>query len=111
METYGAKYFQNNTDDATVAADVKAKAQQIPENLRQTCFIIGGVPFEMAKEVRQGKQRYTVLSAPEAYKLESAKSKAGINIYRAVAEATGCRQFVFDWDANFTIGYLLSLPN
>ena len=111
VETFGAKYFQNGTDDAKVAEDVKAKSQQIPENLRQTCFIIGGVPFEMAKEVRQGKQRYTVLNAADAYKMDNAKSKAGINIYRAVAEATGCKQFVFDWDANFTIGYLLTLPN
>ena len=51
-----------------------------------------------------------VLSAPAAYKLENAKSKAGINIYKAIADATGTNQFVFDWDANFTIGFLLSLP-
>jgi hypothetical protein len=111
VETYGAKYFQAGTDDAKVAAEVKTKAQQVPESLRQTCFIIGGVPFEMAKEVRKGKERYTVLNAPDTYKLDNAKSKAGLNIYRAVAEATGCKQFVFDWDANFTIGYLLTLPN
>ncbi|RTQ53466.1 hypothetical protein EJV47_01630 [Hymenobacter gummosus] len=111
LETYGAKYFQNSTDDATVAADVKAKAGQVPAELRQTCFIIGGVPFELAKQVRKGEERYTVLSAPDAYKLDNAKSKAGLNIYRAAAEATGAKQFVFDWDANFTIGYLLTLPS
>ncbi|UOQ55029.1 hypothetical protein [Hymenobacter cellulosivorans] len=110
VETYGAKYFQDNVDDATVAADVKAKANQVPQNLRQTCFIIGGVPFEMAKKVRNGKERYTVLQAADAYQLDNAKSKAGLNIYKSIAEATGCKQFVFDWDANFTIGYLLTLP-
>ncbi|MFD1873685.1 hypothetical protein [Hymenobacter bucti] len=110
VETYGAKYFGQNTDDATVAADVKAKANQVPAGLRQTCFIIGGIPFEMAKKVRQGKERYTVLDAASAYQLDNAKGKAGLNIYRSVAEATGCKQFVFDWDANFTIGYLLTLP-
>ncbi|MCB2409577.1 hypothetical protein [Hymenobacter lucidus] len=110
VETYGAKYFQDNVDDATVATDVKAKAQQVPENLRQTCFIIGGVPFEMAKKVRNGKERYTVLQAADTYQLDNAKSKAGLNIYKSIAEATGCKQFVFDWDANFTIGYLLTLP-
>jgi hypothetical protein len=110
VETYGAKYFGQNIDDATVAADVKAKASEVPASLRQTCFIIGGVPFEMAKKVRQGKERYTVLDAASAYQLDNAKGKAGLNIYRAVAEATGCKQFVFDWDANFTIGYLLTLP-
>lgn len=109
LETYGAKYYEKGTDDATVAEEVKAKAKQIPPDHRKTCFIIGGVPFELAKAVRQGKERYTVLDAPAAYKLDNAKSKAGLNIYKAVADATGCDQFVFDWDANFTIGYLLTL--
>ena len=110
VETFGAKYFEKGTADATVAADVKAKATQIPADLRGTCFIIGGVPFEMAKKVRKGKERYTVLDAPSAYQLDNAKSKAGLNIYKSIADATGCQQFVFDWDANFTIGYLLTLP-
>jgi hypothetical protein len=110
VESYGAKYFQDGTDDTKVYQEVNAKAKQIPSNLRKTCFIIGGVPFEMAKEVRKGKERYTTLSAPLAYsKLTNAKSKAGVNIYKAIADATGCNQFVFDWDANFTIGFLLGL--
>ncbi|GAB4044017.1 hypothetical protein [Spirosoma jeollabukense] len=109
LETYGAKYFQNGTSDETVATDVQAKAKQVPSDHRKTCFIIGGVPFELAKSVRKGKERYTVLDAPLAYKLDNAKSKAGLNIYKAIADATGCDQFVFDWDANFTIGYLLTL--
>ncbi|QJW89907.1 hypothetical protein HNV11_11225 [Spirosoma taeanense] len=109
LETYGAKYYQNNTSDETVASEVASKAKQIPSDHRKTCFIIGGVPFELAKAVRNGKERYTVLDAPSAYKLDNAKSKAGLNIYKAIADATGCDQFVFDWDANFTIGYLLTL--
>jgi hypothetical protein len=52
-----------------------------------------------------------VLKAPDAYpQLTGAKTKAGLNIYQAVAAATGCQQFVFGYDANFTIGYLLALP-
>ncbi len=111
VETYGAKYFEKGTADDAVAADVKAKAAQVPAGLHQTCFLIGGIPFELAKKVRQGKERYTVLDAASAYQLDNAKGKAGLNIYRAVADATGCQRFVFDWDANFTIGYLLTLPN
>lgn len=110
VESYGAKYFQDGTDDKKVYDEVGAKSKQIPSGLRKTAFIIGGVPFEMAKEVRNGKERYTVLSAPSAYaKLSNAKSKAGVNIYKAVADATGCQEFVFDWDSNFTIGFLLTL--
>jgi hypothetical protein len=110
IETYGSKYFQEKTDDKKVYDEVGAKARQVPEGNRKTCFIIGGVPFEMAKSVRKGKERYTVLNAPSAYQLDNAKSKAGLNIYKAIADATGCQQFVFDWDANFTIGFLLNLP-
>ncbi len=109
LETYGAKYYQNGTSDETVYNEVKAKAKQVPANKRQTCFIIGGVPYELAKEVRNGKERYTVLKAPSGYTVENAKSKAGLNIYRGIADATGTNQFVFDFDANFTIGYLLTL--
>lgn len=110
VSTFGSKYFEYGAADDVVASDVKAKAQQVPAELRQTCFIIGGVPYEMAKLVRRGQERYTVLDAPEAYQFDKAKTKAGQVIYRSLAEATGCKQFVFDWDANFTIGYLLSLP-
>jgi len=109
LESYGAKYFQNGDDDAKVYNEVKAKVEQIPAGNRKTCFIIGGVPFELAKEIRNGKERYTVLNAPSAYKSTEAKTKAGVNIYKAIADGTNCNQFVFDWDANFTIGYLLTL--
>jgi hypothetical protein len=110
IETYGAKYYDKGTADETVYNEVLAKAKMVPASKRKTCFIIGGVPFEMAKKVRNGKERYTVLDAPSAYKMENAKSKAGVNIYKAIADATGCEQFVFDWDANFTIGFLLDMP-
>jgi hypothetical protein len=109
VETYGAKYFQNGDDDTKVYEEVKSKAKQVPADRRKTCFIIGGIPFELAKQVRVGKERYTVLKMPADYKSENAKQKAGVNIYKSVADATGTQQFVFDWDANFTIGYLLTL--
>ena len=110
FETFGAKYYSTGEDDGKVYNDVKAKCGQIPSMKRKTCFIIGGVPFSMAKQVRNGKERYTVLKAPKDYKMEDAKGKSGVNIYKAIKDATGAEQFVFDWDANFTIGFLLSLP-
>lgn len=109
LESYGAKYYQDNTPDATAFQDAKSKANQVPANLRGTCFIIGGVPYELAKQHRNGKERYTVLKAPGGYTPDGAKQKSGLNLYQAIADATGCKQFVFDWDANFTIGFLLSL--
>lgn len=109
IETYGAKYYEKGTSDDKVYEEVGALAKQVPTSKRDICFIIGGVPYDLAKEVRNGKERYTVLKAAEAYKLDKAKSKAGGNIYKAIADATGCKTFVFDWDANFTIGFLLGL--
>jgi hypothetical protein len=109
LEAPGAKYYQNNLSAGTVFQEVKGKAAQVPSNLRNTCFIIGGVPYELAKQTRNGKERYTVLKAPADYKADGAKQEAGLNIYGAIVEATNCKQFVFDWDANFTIGFLLNL--
>ncbi|AYA36188.1 hypothetical protein D3Y59_03380 [Hymenobacter oligotrophus] len=110
-DTYGAKYYQKNTPDATVASHVREQASKVPANQRSTCFIIGGFPYELAKAARQGQERYTVLrSATEYAQLTGAKNLAGLNIYQALQQATGCQEFVFDWDANFTIGYVLSLP-
>ncbi len=112
IETHGAKYFQNNVADGTVYSDVKRLSERVPSARRKTCFIIGGVPFSLAKQVRTGKERFTVLNAPEKYKDGGdAKTKAGLNIYKAVSDGTDCLQFVFDWDANFTIGFLLGLSN
>lgn len=111
VEASGAKYFQLGQSDAAVYAEVKQKAAGVPNVKRKTCFIIGGAPFQMAKMVRQGKERFTVLNAPDNYKMDDAKGKAGVNIYKAIADGTNCQQFVFDWDANFTIGFLLALPN
>ncbi len=109
-ESYGAKYFQNGTADAAVYNDVKKIGEMIPSAKTGTCFIIGGVPFTMAKQSRDGKERYTQLGNPGSYEADEAKTKSGLNIYLGIKDGTGCDQFVFDWDANFTIGFLLTLP-
>lgn len=109
LETYGSKYYKDKKDDGIVYNEVKEKCKGIPTLHRKTCFIIGGVPFKMADSVRVEKERFTLLKDPDFYKFENAKEKSGTNIYKAIKDATQCKQFVFDWDSNFTIGYLLSL--
>ncbi len=111
MELPGAKYYESGKADDAVAQEVKSRAAAIPKAKREVCFIIGGVPYELAKQTRQGEERYTVLRDPGSYKGDKAKTKAGLVIYKALQEATGCDTFVFDWDANFTIGFLLGLPS
>lgn len=112
LEGSGSKYFQRGTGDEAVYNEVKALAARIPADRRLVCFIIGGTPFDLAKTHRNGKERYTVLKAPGDYAdLKEQKTKSGINIYKAIRDETGTDTFVFDWDSNFTIGFLLTLPN
>ena len=109
LEAPGAKYYEQGKSDDAVHDEVKAQAAKIPDSKRNVCFIIGGVPFTLAKQNRQGEERYTVLGEPGSYKGTDKKMSSGINIYKALRDATHCDTFVFDWDANFTIGFLLSL--
>ena len=109
MELPGAKYYEKGTSDEQVYAAVKEQAGKIPEGKRNVGFIIGGVPFTLAKQHRKGDERYTVLKVPSSYKAEDKKMASGLNIYKAFVDATKTDTFVFDWDANFTIGFLLSL--
>ncbi len=108
VEAPGSKYYEKDMKDENVYAEVKNKASRIPEANREICFLLGGVAFELANEHRKGEERYTVLRAPDAYNSDKPKTKAGLNIYKALVDATGCDTFVFDWDANFTIGFLLN---
>ncbi|MDO7744306.1 MAG: hypothetical protein MUP99_11045 [Pedobacter sp.] len=108
-EAPGAKYYEKDLKDDAVYAEVKTTAEKIPSAKREVCFIIGGVPYELAKQTRNGEERFTVLNDPEKYSTDKVKIKSGVNIYKAIKDATNCDTFVFDWDANFTIGFLLSV--
>ena len=109
LELPGAKYYEKGTSDEAVYSTVKTAAAKIPEGKRNVGFIIGGVPFTLAKQTRKDDERYTVLKAAQSYKAEDKKMASGLNIYKAIADATQTDTFVFDWDANFTIGFLLGL--
>lgn len=111
FEGPGAKYYQNsNLTDEKVFEQISAIIDKVPQDHRQNCFIIGGVPFQLASTTRNADERFTFLSAPEDYSYgDNVKLKSGLNIYKAIVESSGCENFIFDWDANFTIGFLLTL--
>lgn len=110
FEASGAKYYQNGKSDADVYNEISKIAANVPSEKRQNCFIIGGVPFKLAKEVRNAEERFTLLSNPNDYSFgDDVKLKSGLNIYKSLYETTSCNNFIFDWDANFTIGFLLTL--
>ena len=115
VETYGAKYYKKNVDDKAVYDDVKSKLSAIPAANCGTLFIIGGVPYQMASAQKRGDERYTVLNTTISYyddlvKKEGDKAKCGVNIYKAILDATDASQVVFDWSAHFSVGFLLDLP-
>ena len=110
FEAPGSKYFESGLTDTSAYNQIKKLASQIPATHRNSAFIIGGAPFMLAESVRKGQERYTVLKDPKSYQPKNKRMAAGINIYKAIADATLAKQFVFDWDANFSVGYLLSTP-
>lgn len=110
VECPGTKYFAIGKTDQEVYNEVVTACNKVPASLRSNCFLIGGVPFMLAKESRSGSERFTALLGPDSYSAgDDIKKKSGINIYRAIYETTKSQNYVFDWDANFTIGYLLSM--
>jgi hypothetical protein len=48
LEAPGAKYYQNGKTDQEVYEEIKSKVSQVPQAKRVKCYIIGGVPFQMA---------------------------------------------------------------
>lgn len=111
VEAPGAKYYQNNKTDHDVYEEVKSASSQVPSDKRKNCFIIGGVPFSLAKQTRSNDtERFTTLKNADAYSAgDDVKIKSGLNIYRALCDGTGTNNYIFDWDANFTIGFLTTL--
>lgn len=113
LETYGAKYFQKNISDNDVYTKVKETVAKVPSGRTLQCFMIGGVPYKLAKSIRKENERYTVLSTnvndfKTVAEKEGQKVKCGLNIYKAIEDQTEVKKIIFDWDANFTIGFLLS---
>jgi hypothetical protein len=110
VECSGAKYYQDNKTDQYVYNEIAAAVSKIPNHKTSQCFIIGGVPYQLAKQVRTDKERFTLLNPPDHYSAgDDVKLKSGLNIYRAIQETSKTNTFIFDWDCNFTVGFLLTL--
>lgn len=110
IEASGAKYFQVGLTDADVATEIGTKAKAVPSNKREVCFLIGGVPNSLAKQSGDNSSRYIPLADLSTYQPgDDKKVSSGLNILKTIQRATGTTQFIFDNDANFTIGFLLTL--
>lgn len=109
-ETYGSKYYEDGISDHEVVKAVNSIAVRIPVGNTSYCFIIGGVPYNMSKKTKIGNERFTYFQEASTYQLEGKKNSSGLKIYDAFRRTTRCEKYIFDSHANFTIGYLLSLP-
>lgn len=110
METFGSKYYLEKVHDTTAFRTVRDILLEIPIENRNLCFLLGGIPYEFASVTNKRDGRYTILEQPGKYSPSSMKAKSGKVIYSAIY-LDPTYSYIFDWDANFSIGYLLSLKN
>lgn len=108
--TYGSKYHLDNVSDSTAYVSALKASMSIPEASIDYAFVIGGAPYQLAKDIRIGEERYTTLKAPDQYPgITDQKSLNGLKLYEGIKFSTKCEQFIFDWHCNFAIGFLLLL--
>lgn len=108
--TYGAKYYAEDIDDKAVAEDVFSKLKMLPKSSKKYCFIIGGIPYQLAKPYIKDNERHTKLKSPDTYEIgEDKKFNGGLNIYRTIYNDIDTEVIVFDTEANFSIGFLLNI--
>lgn len=115
FETYGSKYYQKALDDTLVYDSVREVVSKIPKDKRKYCFFLGGVPSELAK-LDGNQKRYVALNRnvdiyQNLAKEKGKKVQSGLIIYKAIIDGTNAENLIFDWDAYFTIGFLLSLQD
>lgn len=113
LEGYGAKAYKLNVDKIKVYENIKNLSENIPKSVRKRAFFIGGIAYKFAKKNRINKEEFTTLLLATTYAKDSfskEKMKYGLEIYKAINDATHTGQYIFPWNANFSIGYLLSLP-
>lgn len=112
LETHGAKYYQKGIEDITVFEDVKKETAKIPLIKKSRCFMIGGVPTELARLIKKEEKKYTILNSdPEKFNSITVnggkKLQSGFNIYKAIKQESMANYIIYDADGNFTVGFLL----
>ena len=107
-ESFGSKYYLSNTPDSLVFRQVRDIILDIPDKNRNLCFLIGGMPYKFAEHTNRKRGRYTILQSPSSYPKNGESWTAGGVIYSAIyLEPT--YSYIFDWDSNFVIGYLMTV--
>ncbi len=106
---YGSNFHLNNLDKEEVLSNIKKSLKSIPEKKRNFCFIIGGAVYEIIKNERVEGNRYTVLKDLNTYSPETKKGQNGLMFLSTMEDELKTQNFIFDWESNFGIGYLLTI--
>lgn len=110
----GAKAYKIPKTKEGVYEDIKNLLENVPDDLRERAFMLGGVPYKLAKKVKNDDKFYTTLLQPCQYETQDFKEKSrekmeyGLKIYEAIQDATGTEQYIFPWHSNFGIGFLIN---
>lgn len=110
VSTYGSKYYKDQIADQEVLKDLKKISNLLPKNHSKTAYLVGGMPYKYAFQSREDSERYTTLDSLESYYPKDEKERCGALILKELRDATKIEEFIFDWDSNFSIGFLLELP-
>lgn len=108
IDNYGSKYYLDGTPDSAVFRTFRESLLKIPLKNRNLCFMIGGTPYEFANHSNNRVGRYSILQAPSTYPDNEEKWKAGVVIYEALV-LSPTYSYIFDWEANFSIGFLTTV--
>lgn len=108
LETFGSRYKEAGVTDQDARIGIKEAVAQVPTKNRDLCFLVGKIPFLLAKTTNNRSTRYTILESPKAYTFEKEQQQAGLNLYDALWEESTI-SYVFDWDSNFSIGVLMTV--
>lgn len=104
----GSRYHLDNLTDAHITSQFAAMTASVPVESRTYCFLIGGAAFEISSSTDKYNERYTVLDSLSSYDLPSKRAQGGLAILKGIEQGTGTSNFIFDWESNFGIGYILS---
>jgi hypothetical protein len=114
LEGHGSKAYKAGKSLDDVYDNIKTLLEDIPDISRERAFMIGGVPYKLAKGIKKEGEKYTSLLQPSEYKVTDFKPKNkekmeyGLKIYQGIKDATETEQYIFPWDSNFGIGFLIN---
>ena len=109
LDTFGSMFFIDSLDHTKVSSSIKNLIESIDTENTYNCFMLGGVPYELSRDLQKFNDRYTVIKKFDSVDASTPKLQSGLAILKGIKNGTSCENFIFDWNSNFAIGYLLEM--